>query len=33
MGGVSIIWDREFGFLKEILIALLAAFFVSLGKP
>ncbi len=32
MGGVSIIWDREFGFLKEILIAPVNRFFVSLGK-
>jgi len=29
MGGVSIIWDREFGFLKEILIALSAAFCIT----
>ena len=32
MGGVSIIWDREFGFLKEILIAPVPRFFVALGK-
>jgi ABC-2 type transport system permease protein len=32
MGGVSIIWDREFGFLKEILIAPVSRFFVALGK-
>ncbi len=32
MGGVSILWDREFGFLKEILIAPVSRFFVSLGK-
>jgi ABC-2 type transport system permease protein len=32
MGGISIIWDREFGFLKEILIAPVSRFFVSLGK-
>jgi ABC-2 type transport system permease protein len=32
MGGVSIIWDREFGFLKEILIAPVSRFYVSLGK-
>lgn len=31
-GGVSIIWDREFGFLKEILIAPVNRFFVALGK-
>jgi ABC-2 type transport system permease protein len=32
MGGISIIWDREFGFLKEILIAPVSRFFVALGK-
>ncbi len=32
MGGVSIIWDREFGFLKEILISPASRFFVALGK-
>lgn len=32
LGGVSIIWDREFGFLKEILIAPVSRFFVALGK-
>jgi ABC-2 type transport system permease protein len=32
MGGVSIIWDREFGFLKEILIAPVGRFYVALGK-
>ena len=32
VGGVSIIWDREFGFLKEILIAPVPRFFVALGK-
>jgi len=31
-GGVSIIWDREFGFLKEILIAPVNRFFVAIGK-
>lgn len=31
-GGISIIWDREFGFLKEILIAPVPRFFVALGK-
>lgn len=31
-GGVSIIWDREFGFLKEILIAPVPRFFVAMGK-
>jgi ABC-2 type transport system permease protein len=32
MVGLSLIWDREFGFLKEILIAPVSRFFVSLGK-
>lgn len=32
MGGTSIIWDKEFGFLKEILIAPVNRFFVALGK-
>ncbi|SNQ60497.1 ABC transporter permease [Candidatus Methanoperedens nitratireducens] len=32
LGGVSILWDREFGFLKEILIAPVSRFFVALGK-
>jgi len=32
MSGVSIVWDREFGFLKEILIAPVNRFFVALGK-
>src|SRR3972149_8900446 len=32
MGGVSIIWDREFGFLKETLIAPVSRFYVALGK-
>ncbi len=32
MGGVSIIWDKEFGFLKEILIAPVSRFYVALGK-
>ncbi len=32
LGGVSIIWDREFGFLKEILIAPVSRFYVALGK-
>lgn len=30
--GVSIIWEREFGILKEILIAPVSRFFVTLGK-
>jgi ABC-2 type transport system permease protein len=32
MGGVSIIWDREFGFLKEILVAPVSRFYTALGK-
>lgn len=31
-GGISIIWDREFGILKEILIAPVSRFSVILGK-
>lgn len=30
--GVSIIWDREFGFLKEILVAPVSRFFIVLGR-
>jgi ABC-2 type transport system permease protein len=30
--GISIIWDREFGFLKEILVAPISRFSVFLGK-
>ena len=32
IGGVSIIWDREFGFLKEMLIAPVNRYFIVLGK-
>ncbi|RLC76131.1 MAG: ABC transporter [Chloroflexi bacterium] len=32
MSGVSIIWDREFGFLKEILVAPIGRTAVALGK-
>lgn len=32
MGGVSIIWDREFGFLKEILVAPVSRFYTAFGK-
>jgi len=32
MGGVSIIWDREFGFLKEILVAPVSRIYTALGK-
>ncbi len=31
-GGISIIWDREFGYLKEILIAPVSRFYTALGK-
>lgn len=30
--GISVIWDREFGFLKEILVAPISHFSVFLGK-
>jgi ABC-2 type transport system permease protein len=30
--GISVIWDREFGFLKEILVAPITRFSVFLGK-
>ena len=32
MWGVSIVWDREFGFLKEVLIAPISRTAVALGK-
>jgi len=32
MSGISIIWDREFGFLKEILVAPISRTTVALGK-
>ena len=32
MGGVSVVWDREFGFLKEVLIAPINRASVTLGK-
>ncbi len=32
MGGISIIWDREFGFLKEIMVAPVSRFYTALGK-
>jgi len=32
MGGVSLVWDREFGFLKEVLIAPISRASVALGK-
>jgi ABC-2 type transport system permease protein len=30
--GISVIWDREFGFLKEILVAPISRFSIYLGK-
>ncbi len=32
MGGVSVVWDREFGFLKEVLVAPVSRTAVALGK-
>jgi len=32
MSGISIVWDREFGFLKEILVAPINRTAVALGK-
>ncbi len=32
MAGVSIVWDREFGFLKEVLVAPISRVSVSVGK-
>ncbi len=32
MGGVSVVWDREFGFLKEVLVAPISRASVALGK-
>lgn len=32
MGGVSVVWDREFGFLKEVLVAPISRGSVALGK-
>lgn len=32
MGGVSVVWDREFGFLKEVLVAPINRASVALGK-
>ncbi len=32
MGGISIVWDREFGFLKEVLVAPVNRGAVALGK-
>ena len=32
MAGMSIVWDREFGFLKEVLVAPISRISVSIGK-
>jgi len=32
MSGVSIVWDREFGFLKEVLVAPISRWAVAVGK-
>jgi ABC-2 type transport system permease protein len=32
MSGVSIVWDREFGFLKEVLVAPISRMSVALGR-
>jgi len=32
MAGVSVVWDREFGFLKEVLVAPISRVAVSIGK-
>jgi ABC-2 type transport system permease protein len=32
MSGVSIVWDREFGFLKEVLVAPISRVSVALGR-
>ena len=32
MGGVSVVWDREFGFLKEVLVAPISRVSVAVGK-
>lgn len=32
MSGVSLVWDREFGFLKEVLVAPISRVSVALGK-
>lgn len=32
LSAISIIWDREFGFLKEILVAPISRFSIALGK-
>jgi ABC-2 type transport system permease protein len=32
MAGVSVVWDREFGFLKEVLVAPISRASVAVGK-
>ncbi|MHA1627362.1 MAG: ABC transporter permease [Candidatus Asgardarchaeia archaeon] len=32
MGGISVIWDREFGFLREILVAPVSRTAISIGR-
>ena len=32
MSGVSVVWDREFGFLKEVLVAPISRTSVAVGK-
>ena len=32
MGGISLVWDREFGFLKEVLVAPISRTSVAIGK-
>ncbi len=32
MAGISVVWDREFGFLKEVLVAPISRVSVALGK-
>jgi ABC-2 type transport system permease protein len=32
MGGISVVWDREFGFLKEVLVAPINRSSVTIGK-
>jgi len=32
MGGISVVWDREFGFLKEVLVAPISRASVAVGK-
>ncbi|MEE9583318.1 MAG: ABC transporter permease, partial [Dehalococcoidales bacterium] len=32
MSGISVVWDREFGFLKEVLVAPISRASVAIGK-